>query len=100
MSGQFVSTVLPSASSDAAISFSTLFFAPAQAQKRIAELGGEALRQRLLEAWQAFLGRATDPAAPWLQVQQHSGPQAVQSAYAQVLAGRGDPRTGHVMALR
>ena len=78
----------------------TLFFAPAQAQKRIAELGGEALRQRLLEAWQAFLGRATDPAAPWLQVQQHSGPQAVQAAYAQVLAGRGDPRTGHVMALR
>jgi hypothetical protein len=27
------------------------------------------------------------------------GPRAVQAAYAQVLAGRGDPRVGHILSL-
>ena len=26
-------------------------------------------------------------------------PQAVQAAYAEVLAGRGDPRVGHILTL-
>ena len=78
----------------------TLFFAPAQIKKRNADWGAAELGKRLVQAWQAFSGRATDAAAPWLVVQQHQGPQAVQAAYAQVLAGRGDPRTGHMLSLR
>jgi hypothetical protein len=77
----------------------TLFFAPAQIKKRNADWGAAELGKRLVQAWQAFSGRATDAAAPWLVVQQHQGPQAVQAAYAQVLAGRGDPRTGHMLSL-
>jgi len=77
-----------------------LFFAPAQAKKRAGEWGGATLNARLLQAWQAFLARANDPAAPWLDVQWHKGPPAAQQAYGQVLAGRGDARLGHMLSLR
>ena len=43
--------------------------------------------------------KVTNPQQPWLQVQHHSGADAVQAAYAQVLAGRGDPRLGHMLSL-
>lgn len=78
----------------------TLFFAPAQIKKRQADWGAQALNERLVAAWQAFRKKATDPSAPWLKVQQHRGPQEVQAAYATVLAGRGDPRLGHMLSLR
>jgi hypothetical protein len=76
-----------------------LFFAPAQAQKRGAEWGGAQFRQRLGQAWGAFHAAVTSPEAPWLVVQRHQGAQAAQSAYAHVLAGRGDPREGHMLSL-
>ncbi|MBX3656831.1 MAG: DUF2855 family protein [Ramlibacter sp.] len=77
----------------------TLFFAPAQVKKRNADWGAPVLGQRLVQAWQAFSARAADASAPWLTVQRHSGPAAVQAAYAQVLGGRGDPRVGHMLSL-
>jgi hypothetical protein len=77
----------------------TLFFAPAQIKKRSGEWGADVLGQRLLQAWQAFLGAASNPAVPWLVVKHHRGPQAVTAAYADVLAGRGDPRLGHMLSL-
>lgn len=75
-----------------------LFFAPSQIAKRHAEWGAAGLQQRLVTGWQAFLGAVTDPARPWLTVEQHQGAEAVQAAYQGVLAGRGDPRKGHVLA--
>ena len=77
----------------------TLFFAPAQIKKRSEEWGAAVLNARLLQAWQAFIARVADPAAPWLQVRQHRGPQAVEMAYLAALAGRGAPRVGHMLAL-
>lgn len=77
----------------------TLFFAPAQIKKRNADWGAPELGKRLVQAWQAFSQRATGTTQPWLVVQQHQGPQAVQAAYAQVLAGKGDARTGHMLSL-
>ncbi|MBL8479806.1 MAG: DUF2855 family protein [Sterolibacteriaceae bacterium] len=77
----------------------TLFFAPAQIKKRSGEWGADLLGQRLLQAWQAFLGTLGKPGQPWLVVKRHQGPQAVSAAYADVLAGRGDPRLGHILAL-
>lgn len=76
-----------------------LFFAPAQVKKRNSDWGAEQLGQRLLQAWQDFVARITDPADPWLRVRQHQGPSAVVAAYDQVLAGRGDPREGHMLSL-
>ena len=77
----------------------TLFFAPAQIKKRSAEWGAAGLNQRLLSAWQAFIAQVAQPDPPWLTVQHHQDGAAVQAAYAQVLAGRGDPRLGHMLSL-
>jgi hypothetical protein len=76
----------------------TLFFAPAQIKKRSQEWGREELGNRLAQAWRVFRAKVEDPAGPWLKVEHHRGPQAVQAAYALVLAG-GDPRNGHILSL-
>ena len=75
-----------------------LFFAPSQIAKRHAEWGAAGLEQRLVAGWQAFIRTVTEPSRPWLAVQEHRGADAVQAAYQVVLAGRGDPRQGHVLA--
>lgn len=77
----------------------TLFFAPAQIKKRHTDWGAEVLSQRLVQAWQAFVAKVNDPAGAWLVVEQHQGPAAVETAFRQVLGGRGDPRRGHMLTL-
>ena len=77
----------------------TLFFAPAQVKKRSSEWGPAEFGQRLVTAWHGFRQQVAAGDPPWLVVQQHQGADAVQAAYAQVLAGRGDPRLGHMLAL-
>jgi len=77
----------------------TLFFAPAQVKKRQADWGAEALGGKLVQAWRAFNTRVAGAPQPWLTVQRHTGAGEVERAYAQVLAGRGDPRTGHILSL-
>jgi len=74
-----------------------LFFAPAQVKKRIADWGAPAFGQQLAQAWQAFTGRVTSARPPWLVIQRHAGQAPVQAVYREVLAGKGDPRTGHIL---
>ena len=77
----------------------TLFFAPAQVKKRSADWGPATFGQRLVTAWHGFRAQVAGATPPWVVVQQHSGPQAVQAAYATVLAGQGDARLGHMLSL-
>jgi hypothetical protein len=77
----------------------TLFFAPAQIKKRSLEWGGAELSRRLLQSWQAFTAQVANPVQPWLQVRHHTGPEAVQAAYTAILAGEGNPRSGHILSL-
>ena len=77
----------------------TLFFAPAQIKKRSAEWGSQGLGQRLVQAWRKFATQVALPGSAWLAVAQHQGPEAVQAAYQVVLAGKGDPRLGHMLSL-
>ncbi|MET0544116.1 MAG: DUF2855 family protein [Variovorax sp.] len=77
----------------------TLFFAPSQARKRVAELGLAGFTDRTLTAWKAFVDTVTDPAAPWLVADHHRGPEAVQAAYLEVLGGRSHPRVGHILSM-
>jgi hypothetical protein len=77
----------------------TLFFAPAQIKKRTAEWGADEFDRRMVTAWHDFLATVTDPKKPWLRAEHHHGGEAVQAAYAQVLAGKGDPRIGHILSL-
>ena len=76
-----------------------LFFAPAQAKKRVAEWGASDFEQRLASAWQAFTGRVADSQAPWLRVVSARGREAVQSTYAELLDGRVAAAEGRVLAL-
>ena len=76
-----------------------LFFAPARIQKRIGEWGEAEFETRTVAAWHAFLKLVMDAEEPWLKVERHKGAGAVTAAYAHVLAGRGDPRTGHILSL-
>lgn len=76
-----------------------LFFAPAQARKRHADWGAAGFNERMAKAWHAFMAQVNNPAQPWVVVQHHSGPPAVQAAHALVLGGRGDARLGHMLSL-
>jgi hypothetical protein len=75
------------------------FFMPAQLKKRQDDWGPAELGRRLTEAWHHFRAKVAHAAAPWLVVQRHEGEKAAQAAYQQVLAGRGDPRQGHILSL-
>ncbi len=75
------------------------FFAPAQVAKRIGEWGEAELMGRIVGDWKAFSRKVMSPPAPWLTIEHHRGPKAVQAIYAQVLAGQGDPRAGHMLSL-
>ena len=76
-----------------------LFFAPSQITRLHAAWGAAGLEQRLLGGWTAFVDKVTNPQRPWLVVERHSGPAAVQAAYLRVLAGGADPRLGHILSL-
>lgn len=76
-----------------------MFFAPAQVKKRHADWGAESLNQRLVAAWERFSARVQAPPAPWLVVQRHPGAAPTQALFAEMLAGHGDPRAGHIASL-
>jgi hypothetical protein len=74
-----------------------LFFAPSQVKKRITDWGEEGFGKQLVHAWRDFTQQVTGAKTPWLIAQRHAGQAAVQAAYQEVLAGKGDPRTGHIL---
>jgi hypothetical protein len=71
------------------------FFAPARIVKRTEDWGGGGLQERLGSAWSDFLSFSDQ----WLHVRRHSGPDALERVYLDVLSGRIDPRDGHVISL-
>jgi hypothetical protein len=76
-----------------------LFFAPAQAKKRIGEWGPAGFQERIAGAWTAFLARARDPSRPWLEVVAGKGREAVESTYAALLDGRVPANEGRILAI-
>jgi hypothetical protein len=76
----------------------TLFFAPAQVKKRLADWGPAGLQQRTAAAWQAFMRPVTDPARPWMQVVHGRGTAVVEATYALLLSGKAKPQDGHVLS--
>lgn len=76
-----------------------LFFAPTQVKKRTEEWGAAEFGKRMVMAWQGFTKTVTSSNPPWLQSQYQQGLQATSKVYAQVLAGKGDPRMGQMLSL-
>ncbi|MFC7531962.1 DUF2855 family protein [Actinoplanes sp. GCM10030250] len=72
-----------------------VFFAPTQMRKRRLDWGRDGLDQRFATAWQRFATAVTQ----WLDVRTGTGPQALQQAWLEVLAGRTPPRAGHIIQL-
>lgn len=77
----------------------TLFFAPAQAGKRIEQWGAAGLQQRLGAAWVAFMKPVTGAQPPWLNVVRHRGPQQAEAVYLALLDGQAAPQDGHMLTL-
>ncbi len=77
----------------------TLFFAPAQAQKRHADWGAAMLQQRTADAWLAFMKPVTDPQNPWLYVVRSHGKAAVEHSYAALLQGNVSPKEGLLLSV-
>ena len=71
-----------------------LFFAPAQAEKRLKDWGGAAFQARLAEVWgefSAFVGG-------WIQVRRGVGGSEVLEVYQDLLAGRSAPQLGYILS--
>ena len=73
----------------------TAFFAPDRMTTRTADWGREGLDARFGEAWRRFAPTAEQ----WVDVVVSSGPQALRDVWLEVLGGRSDPRTAHVLQL-
>ncbi|MBP8295537.1 MAG: DUF2855 family protein [Burkholderiales bacterium] len=77
----------------------TLFFAPAQIKKRVADWGGAEFQQKTAAAWRAFIARVTDPAQPWLTVERGRGAAAIARTVQAMLDGKVAPQAGHILSL-
>lgn len=75
------------------------YFAPVQIRKRNADWGHAVVNQKFNAAQLAFIDRISDPARPWMQVQEHRGLEAAQQLIGELHAGRIDPRDGHVVVM-
>ncbi len=71
------------------------FFAPDRVVKRSEDWGRAGLETRVADAWHPFC----EWVAGWLDVRRGEGFDAVRAAYLDVLEGRVDPKTAHVLTL-
>ena len=73
----------------------TFFFAPDRVAKRTSDWGRDGFERRLADAWRPYLQWCEG----WLEVLDGQGPDALQSAYLDLLDGRIDPAKAHVLSL-
>jgi hypothetical protein len=71
------------------------FFAPDRLTKRAADWGPAGLEERAADAWHPFC----EWTAGWLEVVHGNGFEGLEEAYLDVLEGRVEPRTAHVVTL-
>jgi hypothetical protein len=74
----------------------TIFFAPTRITKRAKDWGRTGLERSVCEAWHPFC----EWTEGWLQVTRGQGFDGLRDAYLDVLEGRADPKTAHVVSLR
>ncbi|QXC62470.1 DUF2855 family protein [Aquihabitans sp. G128] len=87
----------PDLSADAALpgAAPAFFFAPDQMRKRHADWGPDGVEDRHAEAW----GRFAPVVAGWVDVEVGHGPEGLQAAWLETLAGSVAPRRGLVIEL-
>jgi hypothetical protein len=72
-----------------------VFFAPTQIRKRTTDWGRDGLDRRFSDAWHRFASAA----ASWVDIETGHGPEALQAAWLDALAGRTPPRSGRIVQL-
>ncbi len=70
------------------------FFAPAQYQKRVDEIGAAAVLQQFAAAWTGFVG-STDG---WMQIVELAGEDAIQQTFNHMLAGTAPPSNAFILS--
>jgi hypothetical protein len=73
----------------------TMFFAPAQIEKRDKELGQGGFMKKALAAW----AEMTDQTAASLTYEHHKGPQAAKAIWERTVAGEVSPERGVLVSL-
>lgn len=68
------------------------FFAPDRIRQRIKDWGGAELDLRFAAGLKAFIA-----GNPWLSLKHHTGPDALQALYGDVVAGKVSPDEGHIV---
>jgi len=72
-----------------------MFFAPGQVQKRTEEWGADGLQGKIGDGWKNFRESSKD----WLTVKRAAGPEAIEQAYQDTLAGKASPDTGLILSM-
>jgi hypothetical protein len=73
----------------------TFFFAPDQMRKRYDDWGPHGVEEHHAEAWARF----APVVSGWVDVVVGQGPEGLEAAWQETLAGRTPPRVGHVVQL-
>jgi hypothetical protein len=73
----------------------SFFFAPDQITKRNKDWGRAGLNDRVGEAWRRYVEFSDG----WLRIRHGFGPDAVEQAYRELVDGRSDPTTGHILSM-
>lgn len=76
-----------------------LYFAPVQIAKRNKDWGHDQVNKRFGEAQRAFIQRISDPQKPWMKLVEHRGFEAAAALIRDIVAGKIDPRDGHVVLI-
>lgn len=72
----------------------TVFFAPAQIQKRMKDWGPDGFNQKLSASWVHFLGMADN----WLEIEESSGEEAIIEVYKNMLSGNAEAKKGFILS--
>jgi len=72
-----------------------MFFAPSQAEKRLKNWGGAQFQQNLAAVWGLF----TEFVDGWIDVERHTGTEATNEVYQQLLSGSFNPKVGYIVSL-
>lgn len=75
------------------------YFAPVQIAKRNKDWGPALVTQKLNEWERSFIERVQDAQRPWMRVREHVGADAARQLVGDLVAGRIDPKEGHVVVL-
>jgi len=72
----------------------TLFFAPAQGQKRAKDWGPEGVQQKSGAAWMKFIKAASG----WTEIVEQQGIDAIAQVYSETAEGKVNPQHGNILS--